>query len=107
VIVGEHGDLIGARDARLIAELGVGAVASKKMDVPELVAEAFSHECREWQQWRTNLKRLSRPDSALRIAELILGECPQTRNSELRGLSSHEAQVSPKSRNIQRAVTRL
>jgi len=94
-------------NARLIAELGVGAVASKKMDVPELVAEAFSHGCREWQQWRTNLKRLSRPDSALRIAELILGECPQTRNSELRDMSSHEAQVSPKSRNIQRAVTRL
>src|SRR6267142_1356891 len=94
-------------NARLIEELGVGAVASKKKDVTELVADAFANGCREWKKWRTNLQRLSRPDSALRIAELVLGECAQTRDSALRGVFNSGSHATSKSRNIQRAVTRL
>ena len=36
--------------------------------------EAFAHKSRQWQEWRDNLDKVSQPDAALRIAELILEE---------------------------------
>jgi processive 1,2-diacylglycerol beta-glucosyltransferase len=65
-------------NARLLQELGVGAVAEKKKDVCELVEEAFSHNARRWQVWRDNLEKLSHPDAALRIAELVLEQASLT-----------------------------
>jgi processive 1,2-diacylglycerol beta-glucosyltransferase len=62
-------------NARLIETLGVGAVAEKKKEVRDLVEEAFAHKSRRWQEWRDNLAKVSRPDAALRIAELLLEEC--------------------------------
>jgi UDP-N-acetylglucosamine:LPS N-acetylglucosamine transferase len=62
-------------NAKLIEELGVGAVAGKRKEVAELVSDAFAHKAKLWQEWRGNLDRVSQPDAALRIAELILNEC--------------------------------
>ena len=62
-------------NARLITECGLGAVAERNREVPELVREAFSHKARLWQEWRDNLAKLSKPDAALRLAELVLAEC--------------------------------
>jgi hypothetical protein len=61
-------------NARLIESLEAGAVASKRSRLADLVQEAFANNGRVWQQWRDNLKRVSRPDSALRIADLVLGK---------------------------------
>jgi processive 1,2-diacylglycerol beta-glucosyltransferase len=62
-------------NARLITEYSLGAVAGRNREVPELVREAFSHKSRLWQEWRHNLAKLSKPDAALRLAELVLSEC--------------------------------
>ena len=61
-------------NARLITEFELGAVAQRNREVPDLVKEAFAHKARLWQQWRANLNRISRPDAALRLAELVLAE---------------------------------
>ncbi len=61
-------------NARLVTEYDLGAVAERNREVPDLVKEAFAHKARLWQQWRRNLSRVSRPDAALRLAELVLGE---------------------------------
>ena len=62
-------------NARLITECGLGAVAERNREVPELVKDAFAHKARLWQEWRRNLAKISRPDAALRLAELTLSEC--------------------------------
>ena len=58
-------------NARLIQKLGAGVVAEggKRR---ELVEEAFAHKGRQWQAWRDNLQKAAQPDSALRIADLII-----------------------------------
>lgn len=61
-------------NARLIQDLEIGAVAEKRKEVRDLVEEAFAHKSRQWRQWRQNLQEVSRPDAALRIAELVLQE---------------------------------
>lgn len=61
-------------NARLVETLEIGAVAEKGKEVRDLVEEAFAHKSRLWQTWRDNLDKVSRPDAALRIAELILEE---------------------------------
>ncbi len=65
-------------NAQLIAEYKLGAIAERNREVPELVEEAFAHKAKQWQEWRKNLQRISKPDAALRLAELILEECEQT-----------------------------
>jgi UDP-N-acetylglucosamine:LPS N-acetylglucosamine transferase len=65
-------------NARLISEFGLGAVAERNREVPDLVKEAFAHRARLWQEWRGNLTRLSKPDASLRLAELVLAECEAT-----------------------------
>jgi UDP-N-acetylglucosamine:LPS N-acetylglucosamine transferase len=61
-------------NARLIEALDVGAVAQKGKQVRDAVENTFAHKCRQWQKWRENLEKVSRPDATLRIAELILEE---------------------------------
>jgi processive 1,2-diacylglycerol beta-glucosyltransferase len=61
-------------NARLVRRLGVGAVAEKGKEVRDLVEDVFAHRARKWQEWRDNLQRVSRPDAAIRIAELVLEE---------------------------------
>jgi len=65
-------------NARLISELKLGAVAGRNREVAELVEDAFKHRAQLWSEWRDNLKRASRPDASLRIAELILAEAEHT-----------------------------
>ena len=62
-------------NARLVETLGGGAVAAKQ-DFANLVKQAFDGNARLWQQWRNNLERASQPDSALRVADLILSQFP-------------------------------
>jgi processive 1,2-diacylglycerol beta-glucosyltransferase len=61
-------------NARLVKKMGFGAVAEKSKEVCELIESVFAHRSRKWQEWRDNLDRVSRPDAALRIAELVLAE---------------------------------
>jgi UDP-N-acetylglucosamine:LPS N-acetylglucosamine transferase len=59
-------------NARLIEMLGGGVVTKNTKEIPELVERAFADGARQWLKWRTNLQKASRPDSAARIAELVL-----------------------------------
>lgn len=61
-------------NACLLEALDVGAIAESGKEVRDLVQEAFAHKARLWQQWRENLEKVSQPDAALRIAELVLEE---------------------------------
>ncbi|MGB7747315.1 MAG: PHP domain-containing protein [Verrucomicrobiia bacterium] len=61
-------------NAELIWRFGLGAIAEKNREVAELVENAFVKRATQWSEWRENLRKLSRPDAALRIGELILGE---------------------------------
>jgi len=62
-------------NAQLIGEYKLGAVVERNREVPELIEEAFSQKAKIWQEWRKNLQRISRPDAALTLAELVLTEC--------------------------------
>jgi UDP-N-acetylglucosamine:LPS N-acetylglucosamine transferase len=64
-------------NARLIKRLGVGAVAEGSKEVRDLVEEGFARKSHQWQEWRDNLDKVSRPDATLRIAELVLEEAGQ------------------------------
>ncbi|MEW6305752.1 MAG: PHP domain-containing protein, partial [Verrucomicrobiota bacterium] len=61
-------------NARLIEELGLGALADGNKEVARLVEEAFEHKARKWHEWRANLAKVSKPDAALRMAEVVLEE---------------------------------
>jgi UDP-N-acetylglucosamine:LPS N-acetylglucosamine transferase/predicted metal-dependent phosphoesterase TrpH len=62
-------------NARLIEELGVGAVAEKSKAVARWVRHALQNKGALWRQWRERLERSSRPDAALSMAHLVLEEC--------------------------------
>jgi UDP-N-acetylglucosamine:LPS N-acetylglucosamine transferase len=62
-------------NARLIEDLELGKVAGRNKEVPDLVKEAFAHKAKLWTEWRRNLAKISKPDAALRVAELVLAEC--------------------------------
>jgi processive 1,2-diacylglycerol beta-glucosyltransferase len=68
-------------NAALIETLKIGAVAEKGREVRDLVEEAFAHKSRLWQEWRDNLQKVSRPDAAMRIAELILEQSTHSEHS--------------------------
>jgi hypothetical protein len=59
-------------NAELITKFNLGAVVEKNKEVAEAVELAFEKCATLWQEWRRNLKKISRPDAALRIGELIL-----------------------------------
>jgi processive 1,2-diacylglycerol beta-glucosyltransferase len=65
-------------NAELISRFGLGAVAGRNREVSELAAEAFAHRAQQWIEWRANLRKISRPDASLRVAELILEEAEHT-----------------------------
>ena len=62
-------------NARIIEDLGVGAVVDGKKEVARCVERLVEDGGELWSQWRERLDKLSRPDAAMRIAELILDEC--------------------------------
>jgi processive 1,2-diacylglycerol beta-glucosyltransferase len=59
-------------NAELIWRYHLGAIAEKNKEVAELVENAFAKKAAQWNEWRANLKKISQPDAALRIGELIL-----------------------------------
>ena len=61
-------------NAELIWRCDLGAIAEKNREVAELVENAFANRAAQWSEWRENLRKMSRPDAALRIGELVLGE---------------------------------
>lgn len=62
-------------NARLIEQLGIGAVADGRKEVAKRVREAMANEGELWSQWRSRLEKISQPDAALKIARLVLAEC--------------------------------
>ncbi|MBU6411825.1 MAG: UDP-N-acetylglucosamine--LPS N-acetylglucosamine transferase, partial [Verrucomicrobia bacterium] len=61
-------------NAQLIEKFNLGAVVEKNKEIAEAVELAFAKRASLWSEWRKNLKKISRPDAALKIAELILEE---------------------------------
>jgi processive 1,2-diacylglycerol beta-glucosyltransferase len=59
-------------NAELIWRYHLGAIGEKNREVADLVESAFVKKAAQWNEWRANLKKISRPDAALRIGELIL-----------------------------------
>jgi processive 1,2-diacylglycerol beta-glucosyltransferase len=59
-------------NAELITRFNLGTVVEKNKEVAEAVELAFEKRATLWHEWRRNLKKISRPDAALRIGELIL-----------------------------------
>ena len=61
-------------NAELIWRYNLGAIGEKNRELAEQVEKAFARRAAVWSEWRHNLRKISRPDAALRIAELILNE---------------------------------
>jgi UDP-N-acetylglucosamine:LPS N-acetylglucosamine transferase/predicted metal-dependent phosphoesterase TrpH len=61
-------------NAELIEKFHLGAVVEKNKEVAEAVEMAFEKRAAVWNEWRKNLKKISCPDAALKIAELVLEE---------------------------------
>jgi processive 1,2-diacylglycerol beta-glucosyltransferase len=61
-------------NAELIQKFNLGAVVEKNKEVAEAVEMAFEKRATLWNEWRKNLKKISRPDAAMKIAELVLEE---------------------------------
>jgi processive 1,2-diacylglycerol beta-glucosyltransferase len=61
-------------NAELISRCGLGAIAEKNKEVAELVENVFAKRAAQWSEWRANLEKVSRPNAARDIAELILEE---------------------------------
>ncbi len=62
-------------NARLLEDLGAGAVVNGKKEAARWVRQLAEDGGDLWSQWRARLEKISRPDAALRIAQLILDEC--------------------------------
>jgi processive 1,2-diacylglycerol beta-glucosyltransferase len=60
-------------NARLLIENGCGAICPTPELVAEKVGHLFASDAGEWQRWRRNIERLSRPDAALQIARFVAG----------------------------------
>jgi len=73
--------------AALIQKYDCGTVVERKREIAEAVELAFDKRASVWSDWRKNLKKVSRPDAALRIAEVVLAEAgterPARRNVKL------------------------
>jgi processive 1,2-diacylglycerol beta-glucosyltransferase len=60
-------------NARLLVQTNCGAVALSLEGVVAEVQRAFSDGARQWQIWKENIARMSRPRASLEIAEFLLG----------------------------------
>src|SRR5581483_4252128 len=88
MIVCQFGSGQKSASGRTLTELEIGAVAEKPAEVVERVKQACRREAKVWRRWRENLSKVSRPDAALRMAEVVLRECDHTsQNSGRAGLA--------------------
>jgi UDP-N-acetylglucosamine:LPS N-acetylglucosamine transferase/predicted metal-dependent phosphoesterase TrpH len=62
-------------NANLILDFNVGTVADGRKDVANWVERLAADGGDLWTQWRGQMEKISRPDAALKIAQLILDEC--------------------------------
>ena len=60
-------------NARLIVQTNSGAIALTPEAVVAEVQRAFRDNAAQWQIWRDNIGRMSRPRASLDIAEFLLG----------------------------------
>ena len=70
-------------NARLIEELGIGAVAGKNREVARWVRRALEDEGSLWRQWRGRMEEVSHPDASLKIAQAVLDQCDKANASGL------------------------
>ncbi|HEV2455785.1 MAG TPA: glycosyltransferase [Verrucomicrobiae bacterium] len=54
-------------NAELIQRFNLGAVVEKNKEVAEAVEMAFEKKATLWNEWRKNLKKISRPDAAKKL----------------------------------------
>src|SRR5271154_3439319 len=80
-------------NAELIEKLNLGAVVEKNKEVAEAVELAFEKRAELWNEWRKNLKKVSKPDAARDIAELIL-EDSENENPRRKSVKLFEASPS-------------
>lgn len=69
-------------NAKLVEKSGIGSVVEKNREAAEVLEQAFDKRAELWNEWRRNLKKISRPDASLRIAELVLGEVENDRPAQ-------------------------
>lgn len=62
-------------NARLIQKHHLGVFVERNRDVPDVVQAACEENGRLWSEWRANLEKISRPNSARDIAALVLEQC--------------------------------
>jgi len=60
-------------NARLIVQTNSGAIALTPEAVVAEVQRAFRDNATQWQMWRDNIARMSRPRASIDIAEFLLG----------------------------------
>ena len=59
-------------NARLIIETSSGVIARSPAEVVTQVQYAFGDDAKQWRQWATNIRRLSKPRASLDIAEFLM-----------------------------------
>lgn len=59
-------------NAQLIEQTNSGTIALTPDAVVQQVQRAFADDAKQWQEWETNISKLSRPRAALDIAEFLL-----------------------------------
>lgn len=62
-------------NANLVLDANVGTVADGKKEVASWIERLAEDGGDLWMQWRTQMEKISRPDAALKIAQLVLDEC--------------------------------
>ncbi|HXE43192.1 MAG TPA: glycosyltransferase, partial [Candidatus Baltobacteraceae bacterium] len=80
-------------NAELITKFNLGAVVEKNKEVAEAVQMAFEKKAELWNEWRRNLKRISKPDAARDIAELILEEENHSRGKPVKLFEANPSRV--------------
>jgi processive 1,2-diacylglycerol beta-glucosyltransferase len=58
-------------NARLIVESGAGAVSETPERIAQTLQSLAADDALRWHEWAANIAKLSRPDAALRMAEVI------------------------------------
>jgi len=59
----------------LLRQNNCGVLAEKPADVADWARKAFEKDAELWKTWKKNLRGISVPDSALRIARFLLDRC--------------------------------
>jgi len=65
----------------LVRRAHAGALAQTPAEAAAWVAKAMDQDAALWREWRANLKKINRPDSALRAADFALDRIRAHRNS--------------------------